>query len=152
MNKKIQAPQRGRRRWKKVVSGFALLHDQHHQPGCPDCHLQRHHDLVGLLKQQLLKHSSALTLAYPTQVIGSSCMPQYKEFAIFLLFTLEVFLSFLLLMIFVLILSFQEWCSLSVLATSARTLSQPHLLPGLRDLQPTLSNLFSFPRSPSQRS
>ena len=71
--KKSQAPKRGWRRWKKVVSGFALLHHQHHQPGGPDCHLQRHHDLVGLLTQQLLKHSSALTLAYPTQVIGLSC-------------------------------------------------------------------------------
>ena len=74
-SEKFQAPQRGRRRGKKVVSGFALLHHQHHQPGGPDRHLQRHHDLVGLLKQQLLKHSSALTLAYPTQVIGLFCMP-----------------------------------------------------------------------------
>ena len=152
--KKFQAPQRGRRRWKKVVSGFALLHHQHHQPGGLDCHLQRHHDLVGLLIQQLLKHSSALTLAYPTQVIGLSCLPQYKKFAIFYcsVFILKVFLSFLLMMIFVLILSFQEWCSLSVLSASARALSQPHLLPGLRDFRPTLPYLFSFARSPSQRS
>ena len=156
-SEKFQAPQRGRRRWKKVVSGFALLHHQHHQPGGLDRHLQRHHDLVGLLKQQLLKHSSALTLAYPTQVIGLSCAPlrrchNTKSLQFFLLFTLEVFLSFLLIIIFVLILSFQEWCSLSVLETSARTLSQPHLLPGLQDLQLALSYLFSFPRSPSQRS